>query len=493
MREREMSSVEEIMAHAVCIPYPAQGHVNPMMKLAKLLHHKGFHVTFVNTEFNHRRLLKSKGPDSLDDLPDFRFETIPDGLPPSDDDATQDIPSLSDSIRKTCLVSFRSLMAKLNDTHVSSNVVPPVSCIVSDLGMSFAINAAEELGIPVLLLWTASACGFLGYAHSRQLVERGDLAAVLKDDNYRTNGYMDTTIDWIPGLKKIRIKDLPSFLFTLDPNDSMLNFILEMIEKASKASAIVVNTFDALEQEALDVLSSMFPPIYSIGPLHLLLNQVPQKDLVSNIGSSLWKYEDDCLEWLNSKEPNSVIYVNFGSVADVTPPQMVEFAWGLANSKKAFLWVIRPDIVKDASLIVLLHEFVIETKNRGIILSWCPQEHVLSHPSIGGFLTHSGWNSMLESMCAGVPVLCWPFFAEQQINCRFACIEWGIGMEIDGNVKRDEVERLVRELMDGEKGKEIRKHAMEWKKMAEEATSSKGSSNLNLDKVVKEVLLQLNP
>ncbi|KAG7960690.1 hypothetical protein I3843_10G136400, partial [Carya illinoinensis] len=480
------------MARAVCIPYPAQGHVNPMMKLAKLLHHKGFHVTFANIEFNHRRLLKSRGPDSLDGLPDFRFETIPDGLPPSDvDDATQDIPSLSDSIRKTCLVSFHSLLAKLNDTHVSSNVVPPVSCIVSDLGMSFAIDAAEELGIPVLLLWTASACGFLGYAHSRHLVERGDLTAV--DESCLTNGNMDTTIDWIPGLKKIHLKDLPGFLFTLDPNDIMLNFILEMIEKASKAFAIVVNTFDALEQEALDVLSSMFPPIYSIGPLHLVLNQIPQKDLVSNIGSNLWKYEGDYLEWLNSKEPNSVIYINFGSVVELTPSQMVEFAWGLANSKKAFLWVIRPDIVKDASLIVLHHEFVIETKNRGIILSWCPQEHVLSHPSIGGFLTHSGWNSMLESMCAGVPMLCWPFFAEQQTNCRFACVEWGIGMEIDCNVKRDVVERLVRELMDGEKGKEMRKHTMEWKKMAEEAVGSEGSSNLNLDKVVNEVLLQLNP
>ncbi|KAG7960693.1 hypothetical protein I3843_10G136700 [Carya illinoinensis] len=269
-----MSSVEEIMAHAVCIPYPAQGHVNPMLKLAKLLHHKGFHVTFVNIEFNHRRMLKSRGPDSLDGLPDFRFETIPDGLPPSDaNDATQDIPSLSDSIRKTCLVSFRILLAKLNDNHVSSNVVPPVSCIVSDLCMPFAINAAEELGITVLLLWTASACGFLGYAHSRHLVERGDLIAVLKDESCLPNGHMDATIYWIPGLKKIRLKDLPTFLFTLDPNDIMLNYILEMIEKALKASAIVVNTFDALEHEALDALSSMFPPIYSIGSLHLLLNQ----------------------------------------------------------------------------------------------------------------------------------------------------------------------------------------------------------------------------
>lgn len=129
--------------HAVCIPYPAQGHINPMLKLAKILHHKGFHITFVNTEFNHQRLLKSRGADSLTGLPSFRFETIPDGLPATDVDATQDIPSLCDSTSKTCLPHFKSLLDRLNDP---SSDVPPVSCIVSDGVMSFTLDAAEELG-----------------------------------------------------------------------------------------------------------------------------------------------------------------------------------------------------------------------------------------------------------------------------------------------------------------------------------------------------------
>ena len=155
--------------HAVCIPYPAQGHVNPMLKVAKLLHYKGFHITFVNTEYNHKRLLKSRGPNALDGLPDFRFETIPDGLPPPEIDATQDIPALCDSTSKNCLVPFRQLLAKLN----SSSGVPPVTCIVSDGVMSFTLKAAEELGIPDVLFWTTSACGFLGYMHYRSLIERG--------------------------------------------------------------------------------------------------------------------------------------------------------------------------------------------------------------------------------------------------------------------------------------------------------------------------------
>ncbi|KAF6134074.1 hypothetical protein GIB67_005084 [Kingdonia uniflora] len=156
--------------HAVCIPFPAQGHINPMLKLAKLLHHKGFHITFVNTEFNNKRLLKSV-PEFVKGLPDFQFGTIPDGLPPSDVDATQDIPALCDSLRKNCVFPFRDLLAKLNNTSLSKG--PPVSCIVSDGVMSFTLQAAEELGIPEVLFWTFSAPGFMAYLHYPQLIQRG--------------------------------------------------------------------------------------------------------------------------------------------------------------------------------------------------------------------------------------------------------------------------------------------------------------------------------
>ncbi|XP_022762410.1 7-deoxyloganetin glucosyltransferase-like [Durio zibethinus] len=468
--------------HAVCIPYPAQGHVNPMVKVAKLLHYRGFHITFVNSKYNHKRLLKSRGPNALDGLPDFRFETIPDGLAEPDIDATQDIPALCDSTSKNCLAPFRQLLVELN----SSSGVPPVTCIVSDGVMSFTLNAAEELGIPNVLFWTTSACGFLAYMHYRRLIDRG--FTPLKDESYLKNGYLDTVIDWIPGMKNISIRDLPSFVRTTDRNDIMLNFLAAESEKAAKASAVIVNTFDEFEHDVVEALSSMLPRIYTIGPLHLLLNQIPQTHL-NSIGSNLWKEEPECLKWLDSKEPKSVVYVNFGSITVMTAHQLVEFAWGLANSKQTFLWIIRPDLVRGDSSI-LPPEFLEGTKETGLMASWCPQEKVLNHPAIAGFLTHSGWNSTIESIGSGVPMICWPFFAEQQTNCRFACTEWGVGMEIDNNVKRDEVEKLVRELMEGEKGKEMRNKAMEWKKKAEEAACLNGSSFLNLEELIKQVLLK---
>ncbi|XP_034678439.1 7-deoxyloganetin glucosyltransferase-like [Vitis riparia] len=469
--------------HVVLIPYPAQGHVNPMLKLAKLLHNKGFFVSFVNTEYNHKRLLRSRGPNSLDGLSDFRFETIPDGLPPSDADATQDIPSLCDSTTKNCLAPFCALITKLNDPSYSPG--PPVSCIVSDGVMSFTLDAAEKFGVPEVVFWTTSACGFLGYRHYRNLIRRGLIP--LQDESCLSNGYLDTVVDFVPGKKKtIRLRDFPTFLRTTDLNDIMLNFVRVEAERASRASAVILNTFDALEKDVLDALSATLPSVYSIGPLQHLVDQISD-DRLKSMGSNLWKEQTDCLQWLDSKEPNSVVYVNFGSITVMTSQQLTEFAWGLANSNKPFLWIIRPDLVVGDSAL-LPPEFVTETKDRGMLANWCPQEQVLKHPAIGGFLTHSGWNSTSESICGGVPLICWPFFAEQQTNCRYSCSEWGIGMEIDNNVKRVEVEKLVRELMDGEKGKEMKKKVMEWRKLAEEATRPGGSSYDNFNKLLRNVL-----
>ncbi|KAG5018946.1 hypothetical protein JHK87_014801 [Glycine soja] len=482
MNSLDITTVEK--PHAVCIPYPAQGHITPMLKLAKVLHFKGFHITFVNTEFNHKRLLKSRGADSLNGFPSFRFETIPDGLPESDVDATQDTPTLCESLRKTCLVPFRNLLAKLNH----SRHVPPVSCIVSDGVMSFTLIASEELGIPEVFFWTISACGLLCYLHNGQLVKKG--LVPLKDSSYMTNGYLETAIDWLPGIKEILLRDFPSFFRTIDPHDIMLQVLQEECGRAKHASAIILNTFEALEHDVLEALSSMLPPVYPIGPLTLLLNHVTDEDL-KTIGSNLWKEDRECLKWLDTNEPKSVIYVNFGSITVMTNHQLIEFAWGLANSGKTFLWVIRPDLVDENT--ILPYEFVLETKDRGQLSGWCPQEEVLAHPAIGGFLTHSGWNSTIESLCNGVPMICWPFFAEQPTNCRFCCKEWGVGMQIEGDVTRDRVERLVRELMEGQKGKELTMKALEWKKLAEDATIHKeGSSFLNYDNMVRQVLLSDN-
>ncbi|GLT94389.1 hypothetical protein SLE2022_121310 [Rubroshorea leprosula] len=473
--------MEPAKPHAVCIPLPAQGHINPMLKLAKLLHFKGFHITFVHTDFNYNRcLLSSRRPDSLKGSTSFRFETISDGLPSTNQRGIQDLPALCLKLPVAGLRSFRDLIRRLND----SADAPSVTCIVSDGVLSFTLEVAEEFGIPEMVLFTPSACGMLGYVHFEELKDRGYFP--LKDESCLTNGYLDTVIDWIPAMKGIRLKDLPTFLRTTNPDDIMFNYNLQSVNNSVKAKAVILNTFDDLEEEFLDAIKTKFPNLYTIGPLHLLHRQLCPETSLNSIESSLWKEDHNCLDWLDKREPKSVLYANYGSLITVTQEQLREFAWGLADSNYPFLWVIRADAVEGGEDI-LSKEFMEAIKGRGLLVGWCPQEKVLIHPAVGGFLTHCGWNSTLESISEGVPLICWPFFAEQQTNCLFSCTKWGIGMEIDCDIKRGIIEGLVKEVMEGEKGKGMREMSQVWKKKAEAATSPGGSSFRNFDRLVKEL------
>jgi hypothetical protein len=168
-----MGNLAETKPHAVLVPFPAQGHINALFKLAKLLHLRGFHLTFVNTEYNHKRLVKSRGSNSLDGFNGFNFETIPDGLTPleGNGDVTQNEASLRQSIRKNFLRPFGELLAKLHDSAIAG-VTPPVTCIVSDCFMPFTIQAAEEHALPIILFSPASATGFYAALHFRTLLDK---------------------------------------------------------------------------------------------------------------------------------------------------------------------------------------------------------------------------------------------------------------------------------------------------------------------------------
>ncbi|XP_061356959.1 uncharacterized protein LOC133301349 [Gastrolobium bilobum] len=482
LRKQKMDSLHSVKLHAVCVPFPAQGHVNPFMQFAKLLRCIGFHITFVNTEFNHNRLVKSLGPDFVKGLPDFRFETIPDGLPPSEKNATQDVPLLCDSTRKNCYEPLKELVRKLN----CSPDVPSVSCIIADGTMGFAGKVAKDLGIRELQFWTASGCGFVGYLQYDELVRRGILP--FKDENFVSDGTLDTSLDWISGMKNIRLQDLPSFIRTTTLDDIMFDFLGSEARNCLRSSSIIINTFQELEGEALDALKAKNPDIYSVGPLHLLGRHFSEKENgFMSSGSSFWKNDPECIEWLDKWEPCSVIYVNYGSITVMTEHHLKEFAWGLANSKVPFLWIMRPDVVMGES-VTLPQEFLDEIKDRGYITSWCSQDQVLAHPSVGIFLTHCGWNSTIEGISAGVPMICWPFFAEQQTNCRYACTTWGIGMDINHDVKREEITKILKDMTMGEKGKEMRQKSLEWKKKAIKATDLSGSSYNDFFRLIKDAL-----
>ncbi|KAG9146196.1 hypothetical protein Leryth_007906 [Lithospermum erythrorhizon] len=354
--------------------------------------------------------------------------------------------------------------------------------------MSFTLDVAEELGVPNVLVWPLSASSAMAYAHFGQLV--GKKLVPLPDEKSLTNGYLETAIDWIPGMEGIRLKDFPTMIRITDPNDISFHFSKEAAERSKKASANVLNTFDALEGTFIknELLNELYANLYSIGPFHLLENHLPENDEVKFFGSSMYKEDNVCLSWLDSKDPDSVILVSFGTTGFLTEEQLVEFVWGLADSPHNFIWIVSATLVGGESSL-LPPDFETKIKNRGLLASWCDQEAVLKHPAVGGFLTHCGWNSVLESICAGVPMIFCPTFADQVTNSWFCMNNLEVGLLLDGEINRKKIEGVVGELMVGEKGKKMKQNVHHLKTLAEEACLNiDGSSYKNFKKVV-DVLL----
>eukprot|EP00253_Pinus_taeda_P022103 PITA_22103 len=480
---QSVSVDEQRPRHALLFPFPLQGHIKPFMNLAKVLSSRGFYITFVNTEFVQERLAESGGPMIDDSSMNIRFETVPDGLP-AQHGRTHDITDVAKSMEHNAHIHLRQLMKKLQNRPD----IPPVSFIVSDGVLSKLQNIANDYGVPRIAFWTTSACGFMLYFFMPQLIEEGYLP--LKDEGCLTEESLDEVIiTCIPGMPPLRLKELPSFCLVTDPSDFFFQNSINQAQGTLAADGLILNTFDELEGPVLQALSLHFP-VCAIGPL--LLSQslhCKGKDGFSD-ELSMWKEERSCLTWLDTRKPCSVMYVCLGSLTVLSNEQLLEFAWGLASSNQSFLWVIRPDIVHGESAI-LPEEFLEETKDRGLLVEWAPQIKVLSHQSVGGFLTHSGWNSTLESISAGVPMICWPFFAEQQTNAKFVCEEWGIGMHLKKTVRKRELALLVRNFIKGEGANGIiRRRIGQLKEIAKRAVQEKGSSHNNLDKLLSHICIK---
>ncbi|KAM7500064.1 hypothetical protein LguiA_024478 [Lonicera macranthoides] len=474
--------------HAVFVPFPISTHINPALKLAKLIHQKGFHITFVTPEYNHNTILSSLGPHALDGLPDFHFETLAIDIPPANSIHPEEYFRLIvKSIRKNFLPLLKQLLEKLNDDANSS---PKVSCIVSDGALTQSVLVAQELGIPVVLSWITGANGFMSVLRHRVLVRR--CLAAAKDDTEEMKEDLDnTTTDFLAGKKAMSMREYLNFMQTANTIEFMTESCVGEVERTSKASALIFETFEGLEKEALDEAKAKFSRVYSIAPLPLLLkNHVKNEKVLKLVGDDIWKEDTKCSQWLDSKPPNSVIYVSFGSFAITSQKHLVEIAWGLAKSKHNFIWIIRPDMVVGEAVMALPQGFIEETKECGLITGWCQQEQVLNHPAVGGFFSHCGWNSVLESISAGVPMICWPYFGEHITNCKMVCNEWKFGIEVAEDVERGQVEKAVKEIIEGESGKKVREKAKRWMKIAQEAAYSDGVSTQNLDKLVNEVLLK---
>ncbi|KAL1545567.1 7-deoxyloganetic acid glucosyltransferase [Salvia divinorum] len=441
--------------HVVIIPFPAEGHIKPMLMLAELLSRAGFTISFVNTEQSHHLLLDGAGIHRR--CPGINFLSIPDGLPPDHPRSGASILDLLISTSTACKPIFKDLIASMSHAP---------TCVIADGIMSFAIDVAVELGIPAIAFRTYSATSTWTYFHLEKLIEEGVIPVVSGTESEE----LERQVRCIPGLEKIlRRRDLPS-ICRLDPHNQVLQFFINQASKMRNASALILNTFDSLEAPFISRLHSIFPTVYAIGPL---------RSPAPHDSPSLLQIDRSCIQWLDSQPSRSVLYVSFGSIAVLTRDELLEFWHGLVNSEIPFLWAIRPDLVRDDNGSGTV-PFDLKTE-RGRTVGWAPQEEILAHDAVGGFLTHCGWNSILESVWAGKPMICRPLVAEQQVNGRCVSEVWGLGLDMNCLCDRSIVEKVARALMEGEKERMLRSTA-EIARYARDSISEGGASYKNFNK-----------
>ncbi|KAL6343168.1 hypothetical protein AAG906_020966 [Vitis piasezkii] len=425
-------------AHFLLVSYPAQGHINPTLRLAKRLIQTGAQVTFVTTVYAQRRMVK---PLSVYNLHHVLSE-----------------------IKRQGTLKLIELVLECADQG------RPVACIVYTMIFDWAQEVARRVQVLSAYFWNQATTVFDIYY-------------------YYFNGYGDEvrnkSIDpsssiELPGLEPLfTSRDLPSFLLP----SNKLTFVLESFQKNFEVLSqdenpkVLLNTFDALEPKALRALGKL--KLIGIGPLipSAFLDTKDPTDI--SFGGDLFQGSTDYIEWLNSKPKSSVIYISFGSLAILSKPQMEEIACGLLNSDRPFLWVIRePDKgeVKDEEMLGCREEL----EQRGMIVPWCSQLEVLTHPSLGCF--HGLWGSGC-GISQGT---------DQATNAKLITDMWKTGIRVrvneEGMVERDEIKMCLEIVMgDGERAEGLRRNAEKWKELAREAMKNGGISDNNLKAFVDEV------
>ncbi|GAY37958.1 UDP-glycosyltransferase 76E2 [Citrus sinensis] len=426
----------------VLVPIPLQGHITPMLQLGTILHSRGFSITVAHAQFNSPH---------ASNHPDFTFLPLSDGsssTPKASDDFIDFMSNINLNCRAPLQEALTRMIAKQED----------LPCVIHDGIMHCAEAVARHLKLPSIILYTLNPTNLLTYYAYPRLLEQGHIP------------FPDSKLlELVPGLDPLRFKDLPASSFG---NLSTLLPFTAILRDIGSSSAIILNTSECLEQSSIVEFQEQYPvPIFSIGPMHLA---APASSC------SLLKEDTSCIEWLDKQTQHSVIYVSFGSIALTGEKELAEMAWGLANSKQPFLWVLRPGSADGLDPTDLLPDSFKETvEKRGCIVNWAPQRQVLAHSAVGGFWTHCGWNSILESISEGVPMICRSAFGDQKVNARYVCRVWNVGFEFENDLERGEIERVITRLMVEKEGEEMRKRALDLK-VKVELCSRKGGSSYNL-------------
>ncbi|KAL6002208.1 hypothetical protein ACLOJK_037656 [Asimina triloba] len=461
--------------HIIMFPYMAQGHMIPLLALAKLLDcQTPYTITFISTPLNIKNLKSSLAEDTSINLISLPFSPSDHGLP-SDGENTNSIPfhlfmALCQAT-ETLQPAFHKLL-----TSISQQDCGPPLCIIGDVFLGWTVNVAHQLNI---FHATFSCCGVYGTAAYFSLW--------LHLPHTKTCS-RTFSLPGFPNTYQLHQSQLSSYLRAANGTDPWSIFIQRQMSLSLHSDGMICNGVEDMEVTGLQILRSITGlPIWCVGPLippsfmnhnssMELSHGLTQKDPSISAGS--------CTSWLNLRAPRSVLYVSFGSQNTISSKQMMELGVGLEASGVPFIWVIRPPIGVDANkefraewLPEGFEERITKSGQGILVKKWAPQVEILSHGATGVFMSHCGWNSTLESLSQGVPFIGWPIAAEQFYNAKMleelgVCVEIGRGVE--EMVSRKKVEEVIRSVIGGtEKGMEMQSAALKVGEMIKAAMRGK--------------------
>ncbi|XP_044481053.1 UDP-glycosyltransferase 84B2-like [Mangifera indica] len=475
---------KQVIHHVLLVAFAAQGHINPLLRLGKRLVSKGLHVTLACTGNIQERLLKQVATTNTEDESNNS----------SNNSKSHSISGIQllffsdgfdlDYDRKADLDHYFNTLEKVGPVNLSNMIIEhyynnhkKLSCIVINPFVPWAADVAVQHRVPCALLWIQPCSIFAIYYRFFN-----------KLNSFPTSENPDLSVE-LPGLPVLSTEDLPSFVLPSNPFNSLLKMISGLYQNMKKHKWVLANSFLELEKDVIHSMSELCP-IRPVGPL--VPTSLLCEDEESDVGVELWKPEDACSEWLNKQSASSVIYVSFGSITVLSAKQMEAIATALKNSNHPFLWVAKqPEVPTSDGAGQLPNGFIEETKDQGFIASWCPQTKVLAHPAIVCFITHCGWNSLSETIAAGVPVITFPQWSDQPTNAKLVTDVFKIGLKLrrnsEGIVSTEEVETCIEEIINGPKSEEYKKNVMELKAAATKAVASGGSSDMNIQWLVDEI------
>ncbi|KAK3014295.1 hypothetical protein RJ639_008813 [Escallonia herrerae] len=401
----------------ILVPYPAQGHVTPMLKLASVMVTWGFRSVVVMPEFIHRQISTTSHQNEI------LCMSIPDGL---EEGAHRDFGAIEMAMENNMPCHLEGVIRKLDEEEDGG-----VACLVVDLLASWAINVANQCGIQVAGFWPAMLATYRLIEAIPYMLQKGIISETGTPQH-------QGPICFEPEKPTLSTEDLPWLIGTLAMRNLRFMFWTRTLDRSRSLPWLIINTFPG-EDCHVNLTSGCLnsPRVYEVGPLS---SHATSKDT-----TSFWEEDMSCLDWLDIHDDGTVVYISFGSwVSPIGEGKVRSLALALEASGRPFIWVLGHTWREGLPV-----GYLERVGKQGKVVSWAPQLEVLQHEAVGCYLTHCGWNSTLEAIQCKKRLLCYPVAGDQFVNCYYIANVWQVGVRICGFGEKD-VEQGIKSVMEDE-------------------------------------------